>query len=123
MIYFVDGSWVQIGIISFGASPCESLIPNGFTRVQSYLNWVTSITGISYTTTQRPTTLVPDTTTSFSCQNEKDGNKANPSDCNTFYMCSNGTPYLFVRIIYSNHAFSIYCCLISNAELSGWIGF
>ncbi|KAI9563420.1 hypothetical protein GHT06_010883 [Daphnia sinensis] len=91
MIYLVDGSWVQIGITSFGASPCESVIPNGFTRVQSYLSWITSITGISYTTTTaRPTTQ---TTTAFSCQN--DGNKANPADCTTFYMCSNGTPYLF----------------------------
>lgn len=89
MIYLVDGSWIQIGITSFGASPCESVIPNGFTRVQSYLSWITSITGISYATTPWPTTQ----TTVFSCQN--DGNKANPADCTTFYMCSNGTPYLF----------------------------
>jgi secreted trypsin-like serine protease len=89
MIYSVDGTWVQIGITSFGDTLCELMKPKGFTRVQSYLGWISSITGVSFATTQRPTTP-------FSCHS--DGNKANPYDCNTFYMCSNGTPYLFVNL-------------------------
>ncbi|XP_046447987.1 brachyurin-like isoform X1 [Daphnia pulex] len=87
MVYSVDGTWVQIGIASFGDNLCELMKPKGFTRVQSYLNWIASITGVSVATTQRPTT------TPFSCQS--DGIKSNPYDCNSFYMCSNGTPYLF----------------------------
>lgn len=85
MIYSVDGTWVQIGITSFGEKLCELMKPKGFTRVQSYLSWISSVTGISFATTP------------FSCPS--DGNKANPYDCNTFYMCSNGTPYLFVSLI------------------------
>jgi len=43
-----DGLSTQVGIVSFGASAgCELGYPVGFTRVTSYLDWISSITGIS----------------------------------------------------------------------------
>jgi secreted trypsin-like serine protease len=42
-----DGIFSQIGIVSFGASAgCELGYPAGFSRVTSYLSWISSITGI-----------------------------------------------------------------------------
>ena len=39
--------WNQAGIVSFGASTgCEVGIPAGFTRVEYYLDWITSETGL-----------------------------------------------------------------------------
>lgn len=96
MIYMQkDGSWIQIGITSFGRERCELGYPNGFTRVNFYNRWIESITGMSIATTQRPTTTK---SAAFTCQGKADGNHANPNDCASFYMCSNGTAYLFVNI-------------------------
>jgi hypothetical protein len=106
MVYSVDGTWVQIGIASFGDNLCELMKPKGFTRVQSYLSWIASITGVSVATTQRPPT------TPFSCQS--DGIKSNPYDCNSFYMCSNGTPYLFVS--FNNK--QTFCDRLANKKRS-----
>lgn len=100
--------WVQIGITSFGKTHNECTTkPNGFTRVQAYIEWITSITGLAIKTTGLPvtrttrqaTTAMTSTTSGFSefsCRNKADGNYANLSDCATFFMCSNGTAYLFV---------------------------
>ena len=43
-----DGrSYLQVGVASFVAgSGCESGLPHGFTRVTSYLDWITANTGI-----------------------------------------------------------------------------
>lgn len=39
-----DGSWQQIGIVSFGASfGCQQGYPNGFTRVSSFIRWIENI--------------------------------------------------------------------------------
>jgi secreted trypsin-like serine protease len=39
--------WKQVGIVSFGASAgCEVGYPAGFTRVESYLEWIMSETGM-----------------------------------------------------------------------------
>jgi len=43
-----DGLSTQVGIVSFGASAgCELGYPVGFTRVTSYLDWISSTTGIA----------------------------------------------------------------------------
>lgn len=87
MVYRLpDNSWVQIGITNFGTDrkECELAVARGFTRVKSYLKWITSVTGIPHP---------------FSCNWKADGSYANPDDCTTFYMCSNQNEYLFVSII------------------------
>jgi len=39
--------WSQAGIVSFGSSAgCEVGYPAGFTRVEYYLDWITSETGL-----------------------------------------------------------------------------
>merc|ERR1739842_83711 len=39
--------WKQVGIVSFGASAgCEVGYPAGFTRVEYYLDWIMSETGM-----------------------------------------------------------------------------
>merc|ERR1719474_2565473 len=43
----VGDKWVQVGIVSFGASAgCEVGMPAGFTRTEYYLDWIKSETGI-----------------------------------------------------------------------------
>jgi len=43
-----DDIRTQVGIVSFGASAgCELGYPAGFTRVNSYLSWISQNTGIS----------------------------------------------------------------------------
>jgi secreted trypsin-like serine protease len=43
-----DGNYILVGIVSFGAAAgCELGYPTVFTRVSSFLNWITSNTGIS----------------------------------------------------------------------------
>jgi secreted trypsin-like serine protease len=43
-----DGNYTQVGIVSFGAAAgCEKGLPTGFTRVSSFLSWISSVTGIS----------------------------------------------------------------------------
>uniref|UniRef100_A0A0P4YX08 limulus clotting factor C n=1 Tax=Daphnia magna TaxID=35525 RepID=A0A0P4YX08_9CRUS len=40
-----DGTWKQIGIVSFGSNQgCESGYANGFTRVSSFVSWIQNIT-------------------------------------------------------------------------------
>jgi len=44
-----DNRWYQIGIASFtGSSGCEKGSPHGFTRVAMHLEWIESVTGISF---------------------------------------------------------------------------
>ena len=39
--------WNQVGIVSFGSSAgCEVGLPAGFTRVEYYLDWIMSETGM-----------------------------------------------------------------------------
>jgi secreted trypsin-like serine protease len=43
-----DGNYTQVGIVSFGArAGCERAFPVGFTRVNSFLSWISTNTGIS----------------------------------------------------------------------------
>lgn len=35
-----NGTWTQIGIVSFGRTGCVLGEPNGFTRVQYYASWI-----------------------------------------------------------------------------------
>jgi secreted trypsin-like serine protease len=43
-----DGIYTQVGIVSFGAAAgCELGYPAAFTRVTSYLTWISSTTGIA----------------------------------------------------------------------------
>jgi len=37
----VDGRWYQVGIVSFGPSPCDAAIPAVYTRVAAYVDWIT----------------------------------------------------------------------------------
>ena len=40
-------AWNQVGIVSFGSSSgCETGLPAGFTRVEYYLDWIKSETGM-----------------------------------------------------------------------------
>lgn len=44
-----DGRYQSIGVTSFVASAgCQSGLPDGFTRVSGYLNWISSETGIQF---------------------------------------------------------------------------
>ena len=44
-----DGVYTQVGIVSFGAAAgCELGYPAAFTRVTSYLNWISSKTGLTF---------------------------------------------------------------------------
>jgi hypothetical protein len=44
-----DGVWTQVGVVLFGSSAeCTREIPVGFTRVTSFLNWISSATGLSF---------------------------------------------------------------------------
>merc|ERR1712123_88088 len=41
--------WKQVGVVSFGSSlGCEVGYPAGFTRTESYLDWISQNTGIKY---------------------------------------------------------------------------
>jgi len=41
--------WKQVGVVSFGSSAgCEVGYPAGFTRTESYLDWISQETGIKY---------------------------------------------------------------------------
>jgi len=55
--------WTQHGIVSFGAaSGCEAGLPAGYTRTETYLDWILSETGIDEPTeapATTPTTAVP----------------------------------------------------------------
>jgi secreted trypsin-like serine protease len=42
-----DGIYTEVGIVSFGSSAgCTQNYPVGFTRVTSYLSWISSNTGV-----------------------------------------------------------------------------
>ena len=36
----IDLSWYQVGIVSFGPSPCDEHIPAVYTRVAGYREWI-----------------------------------------------------------------------------------
>ncbi|XP_059481753.1 brachyurin-like isoform X2 [Neocloeon triangulifer] len=42
-----DGQWSQIGIVSFSAYSCHNY-PQGFTRVTSFMGWISNHTGIQF---------------------------------------------------------------------------
>ncbi|XP_065331644.1 brachyurin-like isoform X2 [Cloeon dipterum] len=42
-----DGQWTQIGIVSFSAFSCHGY-PQGFTRVSSFMGWISNNTGIKF---------------------------------------------------------------------------
>jgi hypothetical protein len=42
-----DGLYTEVGIVSFGAAPgCQQGYPIAFTRVSSYLSWISLKTGV-----------------------------------------------------------------------------
>jgi secreted trypsin-like serine protease len=44
-----DGIYTQVGIVSFGSSAgCTAGYPVAFTRVTSYLDWISSKTGLRF---------------------------------------------------------------------------
>jgi len=44
-----DGIYTEVGIVSFGSSAgCTLGYPAAFTRVTSYLSWITSNTGVRF---------------------------------------------------------------------------
>ena len=44
-----DGRYTEVGIVSFGVTiSCTQGYPVGFTRVSSYLNWITSNSGVRF---------------------------------------------------------------------------
>jgi len=44
-----DGIYTEVGIVSFGASAgCQLGYPAAFTRVNSYLDWISSNTGVRF---------------------------------------------------------------------------
>lgn len=46
----VDGTWKQIGIVSFGSNQgCEKGYANGFTRVSSFASWIQKTTQLEAT--------------------------------------------------------------------------
>ncbi len=108
----VWGRWFVIGVASLGDSTtnCQTINkPNIYARVRGYLNWIGEITDLKpiFTTTTTTTTTTSTTTrpttqdpSYFDCTGKPDGNYPNPAfTCSTtFYMCSNGTPYLFVSV-------------------------
>jgi secreted trypsin-like serine protease len=43
-----DGSWKQIGIVSFGSGDgCQMNRPNGYTRISSYSSWIQNAISLS----------------------------------------------------------------------------
>jgi secreted trypsin-like serine protease len=47
MFLDTDGKYTQIGIVSFGSSASCTDYPSGYTRVTSYLGWISTATGIA----------------------------------------------------------------------------
>ena len=44
-----DGVFTQVGVVSFvAAAGCQRGFPAGFARVTSFLNWISSVTGLSF---------------------------------------------------------------------------
>jgi len=44
-----DGIYTEVGIVSFGSSAgCTQGYPVGFTRITSYLSWISSNTGVRF---------------------------------------------------------------------------
>ena len=44
-----DGIYTEVGIVSFGSSAgCTRGYPGAFTRVTSYLDWISSTTGVRF---------------------------------------------------------------------------
>lgn len=40
-----DGSFIQVGIVSFFVGGCMPGLPSAFTRVNSYLHWIYEVVG------------------------------------------------------------------------------
>jgi secreted trypsin-like serine protease len=47
IIQDTDGKYTQIGIVSFGSALSCNNYPNGYTRVASYLGWISAETGLT----------------------------------------------------------------------------
>jgi secreted trypsin-like serine protease len=47
MLLDTDGKYIQVGVVSFGAFVSCNNYPNGYTRVTSFLGWISNITGIA----------------------------------------------------------------------------
>jgi secreted trypsin-like serine protease len=44
-----DGAYTEVGVVSFGSDDgCTQGYPVGFTRVTSYLDWISSNTGLRF---------------------------------------------------------------------------
>ena len=44
-----DGSWVQVGIIAFGAQAgCDQGYPSGQTLVHRFIDWIQAVTNIAF---------------------------------------------------------------------------
>jgi len=44
-----DDLWTEVGVVSFGSTAgCQRGFPVGFARVTSFLNWISSVTGLSF---------------------------------------------------------------------------
>ena len=44
-----DGIYTQVGVVSFvSAAGCQRGFPVGFTRVTSFLSWISLVTGLSF---------------------------------------------------------------------------
>ena len=49
VIQEIDGVFTQVGVVSFvAAAGCQLGFPAGFARVTSFLNWISSATGLSF---------------------------------------------------------------------------
>lgn len=48
LVTTVNGRTIQIGVVSFGGAASCSKYPSGFARVSSFVNWISSRTGLRF---------------------------------------------------------------------------